>query len=299
MPGNLREVQGLLYRLITAREGVSERLGVEFHESSEGIDAIVRGDERLSAIERLDIYATAYFYRLLDCLKEDFPATLAVVGADNFQRLVADYLVKFPPTQPSIFYAGRSLADFVRGHQFSERWPFMEDLVRLERATIEVFHGPDATPLDVQAMRLVPPEQWPRVALRRHPASTILDQSWKVTDVLRAVNEGRDWSEPPKRSCGVLVFRKDAQVYFREIDAVERRALDKARETINFAAICEIIASGTGAADPAAEINRLLQRWLGDGVLVAAACEPESQESKEARSDGLRPTSAKRRGERV
>lgn len=296
MPGNLNEVQGLLYRLITAREGVTGRLGVEFSGSAEGIEGIVRGDERLSAIERLDIYATAYFYRLLDCLKEDFPATLAVIGAENFRQLVAEYLAEFPPTQPSIFYAGRSLADFVRGHRFSERWPFVEDLARLERATIEVFHGPEATPLDAQAMRSVPPEQWPGVVLRRHPASTILDQTWKVTDVLRAVNEARDWSEPPKHACSVLVFRQDAQVYFREIDPVERRALDKAGETVNLADICEIIASGTDAADPAAEINRLLQRWLGDGVLAAAACEPES---REARSDGLRPTSAKRRAERV
>jgi hypothetical protein len=46
------------------------------------LEALVDGDERLSAVERVDIYADAYFYRLLDCLAEDFPATL-VGGRDH------------------------------------------------------------------------------------------------------------------------------------------------------------------------------------------------------------------------
>jgi len=83
---------------------------------------VIRGDERLSALQRLKIYADAYFYRLLDCLKEDFPATAAVTG-EAFAGLVRAYLDEHPPTEPSIFYAGRHLADFVGNHALAERWP--------------------------------------------------------------------------------------------------------------------------------------------------------------------------------
>jgi hypothetical protein len=76
---NLRELQTLLYQCVTAADGTNERIG---DERGSVLEALVDGDERLSAVERVDIYADAYFYRLLDCLAEDCPATL-VGGRDH------------------------------------------------------------------------------------------------------------------------------------------------------------------------------------------------------------------------
>ena len=75
---------------------------------------------------------------------EDFPATLAVLGADNFAALVKEYLLEHPPTEPSILYAGLYLADFLNDHPFAERWPFIADLARLERAVLDV--SPPSSP---------------------------------------------------------------------------------------------------------------------------------------------------------
>ena len=82
-----------------------------------------------------------YFYRLLDCLKEDYPATLAVMGATNFHNLITGYLLAYPPSHPSVLYAGRHLADFLDSHPLRDEWPFIADLACLERALIEIFHG--------------------------------------------------------------------------------------------------------------------------------------------------------------
>ena len=97
-----------------------------------------------------EIYANAYFYRILDCLKEDFPATLATLGADNFHNLVTGYLIEYPPTEPSIAYAGRYMSEFLRHHPLSERWPFIAELARLERTVTEVFHAAEAEPLSAE-----------------------------------------------------------------------------------------------------------------------------------------------------
>ena len=96
------KLQSLLYRLITAPSGVAEGLAAERDLRADGLDAIVLGDERLSAEARVDIYANMYFYRMRDALKEDFPATLAVLGDDNFHNLVTGYLLEYPPTEPSM-----------------------------------------------------------------------------------------------------------------------------------------------------------------------------------------------------
>ena len=153
MPTHLKELESLLYRLITALSGVAEGLAAERDLGAGGLDAIVLGDDRLSAEARVDIYANMYFYRILDALKEDFPATLAVLGDDNFHNLVTGYLLEYPPTEPSISDCGRYLADYLRDHPMREAAPFVADLAKLERAVVEVFSGPDNAALEPDVLR--------------------------------------------------------------------------------------------------------------------------------------------------
>jgi hypothetical protein len=274
----LKNLQALLYRLITAPEGVAAGLAAERALGAimpGDLEKIVESDDRLSATERLEIYANAYFYRILDCLKEDFPATLAVLGGDNFHNLITGYLIDYPPTEPSISYAGRHLAEFLRHHPIRERWPFVGDLARLERTLIEVFHAAGAEPLSAEAMRAVAPDDWPALAIRTHPALAIVDCDWRVDELLREVEAAAGESdrvsgEPAHAPVSVLVWRRNSRVHYRALERAERAALELASAGASFAAICEVIAAVRGDDDPVALINRLLARWLEEGLLVLA-----------------------------
>jgi hypothetical protein len=263
---NLRELQTLLYQCITAADGTNERIG---DERGSVLEALVDGDERLSAVERVDIYADAYFYRLLDCLAEDFPATLAVVGADNFAAIVKEYLLEYPPTEPSIRYAGLYLADFLNVHPFAERWPFIAELARLERAVLDVFHAADAPALGVEALRAVPSEEWPALRLRAHPAVAIVHSEWRIANVLHTVEQGEGWSDPEHEEASVLVWRQNVLVHYRSLEPVERDALAAVSEGARFATICETVVDATEEPHHLALIGRLLARWLADGIIVA------------------------------
>src|SRR5712671_3628868 len=111
---NLRRLQEVLYRLIAAPGGVAEGLAHETALPAGGLPTLIAGDDRMTAVARVEIYANGYFYRLLDVLKEDFPATLRVLGDDNFHNLATGYLREYPPTEPSVMYCGRYLAAFLR-----------------------------------------------------------------------------------------------------------------------------------------------------------------------------------------
>jgi hypothetical protein len=272
---DLKHLQALLYRLITAPEGVAEGLAAQRALDPDTLDNLIEGDDRLSAAERLEIYANAYFYRILDCLKEDFPATLAVLGADNFHNLVTGYLIEYPPTEPSISYVGRYLYEFLCHHPMRERWPFIADLTRLERTLVEVFHAGEAEALNAEAMRSIAPEHWPALAMRRHPALAIVDCEWHVDELLREIENAADegaqsWNAAAPAHISVLVWRRDSRVRYRALEHTEHAALELARVGANFAAICEAVAAGCGADDPVALINRLLARWLDEGLLVLA-----------------------------
>ena len=44
----------------------------------------IKPNDRLSSFERLEIYNRQYWFRLLDCLYEDYPGLLAVLGERRF-----------------------------------------------------------------------------------------------------------------------------------------------------------------------------------------------------------------------
>lgn len=258
---DLKNLQTLLYRAITAAAGAASSCDIGI------LPDVIRGDERLSALQRLGIYADAYFYRLLDCLKEDFPATAAVAG-DSFERIVRAYLGRHPPTEPSIFYAGRYLADFLANHHPHERWPFLAELARLERTLVETFHDPDAMALTASDVRAIAPADWPKLSLRTHPAVHLLDCGWRVNDVLRAIENGTQWRDPRRESFAMLVWRQGNQVYYRALEVPERAALEVASRGADFAVVCDAFASHRDSENLAGEINRTLIRWVADGLLV-------------------------------
>jgi len=266
MPTQLKELQSLLYRLITAPSGVAEGLAAERSLGAGGLDAIVRGDDRLSAEARVDIYANMYFYRILDALKEDFPATLAVLGDDNFHNLVTSYLLEFPPTEPSLYYCGRHLAEYLRAHPMRERAPFIADLAALERAIVEVFQGRDTAPMEPDALRSIAPADWPAMKLKLQPAAQILALDWRVSDLVRAVEEERAWEPLEPRAVKVLVWRHGTRVFHRELEVVEADTLDAIVRGESFAEICDRVA--VRDSDPVSWINQMLARWLSDGLLA-------------------------------
>jgi hypothetical protein len=267
---NLRELQALLYQSITDSDGTKERIGEERGLAPGVLEALVLGDERLSAFERVDIYANAYFYRLLECLGEDFPATLAVLWEDNFAALVRGYLLDHRPTEPSIVYAGLYLADFLDGHPFAERWPFVAELARLERAVLDVFHAADAPALGVEALRAIPSEEWPAVKLRVHPAVEIVHSEWRIGDLLDTVEHGREWADPEHQEASVLVWRQNALVHYRSLEPVERDALVLVSKGASLAAVCEAVAAGAQETNHVGLMGHLLARWLADGIIMPA-----------------------------
>jgi len=268
MPSDLSWVESLLYRLITAPSGVAEGLAQEKSLVSGGLAQVIAGDDRLSAEERVDIYANMYFYRILDVLKEDSPATLAVLGAERFHNLVTGYLIEYPPAHFSISYAGNHLADFVRDHPMNEEFPFLADLARLERALIDAFHAMDAVPLDAEQMRAVAPEDWASLNLKLNPANQILELRWDVGSILKSVEQGESPSHPSRDAMTMLVWRNRNRVYYRAIERAEREQLVALSSGTTFAEICDMIASGVDAEDPAGAINQRLESWLRDGILM-------------------------------
>jgi len=122
LPLNLHDTQSLLSKLITSPEGAASALAALQGGEHTRAGGLVRGDARLSSLERIDVYADMYYYRIRDCIADDFPTLRAVVGAAHFHNLITDYLLQHPSSHFSLRQVGRSLPAFVLVFTLLSSW---------------------------------------------------------------------------------------------------------------------------------------------------------------------------------
>ena len=171
---SLREVQSLFLELVTAPEGVAKTLDEREARGERGradVAGLFAGDERMSAEDRLDVYANMYFFRLRDVLAEDFARTAGALGEARWHNLVTDYLLAHPPTRWSLRWAGEELPGFLRGHAYGAERPWLADVAALEWARNEAFQARDAEPVRAEALSAVAAEEWPALTFGAAPGA--------------------------------------------------------------------------------------------------------------------------------
>lgn len=112
--------QHWLRRLITEPDGVEAGLATVGDPEGAQLATIVRGDRGLAPVDRLAVYANAYFTRIHDCLREDFGALARALGPAGFHDLVKTYLMMHPPARPSLRHAGAHLAEHLATEPFAQ-----------------------------------------------------------------------------------------------------------------------------------------------------------------------------------
>lgn len=267
---NLRDTQTLLWRLIRAPEGVAAALPGG-PASEPPLDGVVRGDERMSAIERVEVYANMYFFRLLDALAEDFPALHAALGHERFHGLAADYLEAHPSEHPSLRQLGRRLSDFLASRAVAGVPRWLADLARFEWTLLEAFDAPDAVPLSAETLAALADDDWAGLRVRLSPSLRVLELSAPVQEFWSAVSEQREAADPAPSPTCIRVWREDLRVFHRAIDAVEADALRRVREGASFGSLCEAVAVAVGDDAAAQRAFTMLRDWIGDGLVVGSA----------------------------
>jgi hypothetical protein len=263
---SLADLQKFLYRLIVAPDGVEKGLAAEKEFSPATLSTLIHAGA-LSATLRVGIYANMYFYRLLDAIKEDFPATFTILGDVNFHNLITEYLIEYPPGHPSLTEVSRNLAKCVEHSQFAVQYPFLADLIRLERALVEVFLGSDTRPLSCDELRAVPVVEWSALRFGLHPAIQLLDSQWRVDETLRAIEQALPFMSPAAASTSILVWRKEWGIEYRALEQTERGALAAVCCGDNFMVACESIQANYREITPA-RMSEMLLRWVADGIVL-------------------------------
>jgi hypothetical protein len=176
-----------LFRPLTADFGMQKRwtdgspmkdLAAEF----------IKPNDRLDSFERLEIYNKQYWFRVLDCLYDDYPGLKAVVGERKFMKLITAYLTRYQSDSYTMRDLGNRLEKFLQEEPAlaAPRLELALDMTRFEWAQVVAFDGEAKPPISSDDVLDTPPD---RLRFGLQPYLSLLDLDFAVDEILAAVKK--------------------------------------------------------------------------------------------------------------
>lgn len=277
-PTELARIQQWMQSVITHPDGVEA--GIEspatrtlLDIASDQVEDLICRSVAQTSIERLHVYANAYFARLLEVLDSEFPALVHALGTELFQDFAFGYLQQYPSQSYTLGDLSAKFPEYL-AHTRPPREPeeaepdwadFLVDLATLERTYSEVFDGSGVEGqrlLQADNLREIAPDSWLRVRLVPVPCLKLLTLRFAVHEYATAVRRQENPSLSAPSPTWLVVTRRDY--------VVRRVAVDETE----FAALAVLVGGGTIADSLEAAENRWtgnfdqlaseIQRWFRD-----------------------------------
>jgi hypothetical protein len=246
---------------------------------------IAKPNDRLTSVDRLEIYSRVYWFRVLDSLYEDCPGLRAILGGHRFMKLAEAYLVRYPSRSFTLRNLPDRLARFIREQPALTR-PYTalcHDMARFEWARVEVFDTA-AFPLFTAAdLRAANPA---RLKLNLQPYLQLLKLDYPVDDFILAVKQREELSRgeasntsltapgapararklprPRPARTYVAVHRVEGTTYFKRLEPAGFKILTalRAGRTLQQALAAGIPAARHPRGDWAGTIQGWFQNWM-------------------------------------
>jgi hypothetical protein len=153
-------------------------------------EEIVKPNDRLTSVERLEIYNRVYWFRLLSSLADDFPGLRAVIGQEAFDKVLLGYLTEMPSVSYTLRDLGSRLESWLRAHPdlISSNERMALDMVRLEWADIEAFDAAEYRVLSQAELTSLGEDP----VFHLQPYLQLLDLAYPVDELLLKVRETED-----------------------------------------------------------------------------------------------------------
>jgi len=283
-PIQLERIQRWMQSVITHPDGIeaaidSDAARSEIDVTAKDVERVITRSQALDSIERLRVYGNAYYARLLECLREEYPALVHAVGQDTFDGFAFGYLQQYPSTSYTLAQLGRSFPQYLSEtrpkrdeSQGGPDWAdFLIDIARLERSYSEVFDGPggeDERLLEADDLTAIAPEQWPQARLIPVECLRLLALSYPAHDYATAVRKQHQPAPPqPSLTC-LAISRRDYIVRRRAVSAQEFDVLQSLADGHTVGQAIEHAASDMNAEqvdELAANLRQWFTRWATAG----------------------------------
>jgi hypothetical protein len=293
---NLRDIQTEMLEAImqplTAGYNTQPKRSRDGRSMREVAAGFIKPNDRLTSLERLEIYNRQYWYRILDSLEEDFPGLLAIMGRLRFNALAKAYLIDCPSRSFTLRDLGSQMEPWLRAHPkyCAPRTKLALDMARLEWAEIEAF---DAAELPV----LIPdPSSHPDPIFTLQPYLRLLELNYPVDDLLVSIKavirdsetasnavvararhgRVRKIANQKPQTIFVVVHRHDDSIYFKRLEGEAFRMLLALREGKRLSEAA--VSAFTGSKVQERKIPAMVQGWFDNWSSLGWFAQPADSE---------------------
>ncbi|MFK7778131.1 MAG: DNA-binding domain-containing protein [Gimesia sp.] len=227
---NLDQIQRWMQTVISWPGGVEAGIASEAAQeniplANNELESIVTASSRQTSLERIGIYANAYYARLLECLSEEFPSLVSAMGQTAFGAFSMEYLQKYPPTSYTLCDLGAHFPQFLRENKPKSEenevdWTdLLIEVATLERVYSEVFDGPgieQTALLTAEALNSIKPEEWPEISLKMAPCFRLMQFQFPVHEFISSARKG-DTPQIPEQQLTYLAITRRNYIVRREV----------------------------------------------------------------------------------
>src|SRR5438270_8494686 len=187
---NLEELQRAVFDVVRQPLTEDERMReqtLDGRSTKTIAEEIVKPNDRLTSVERLEIYNRVYWFRLLSSLADDFPGLREVIGQEAFDKILLGYLTEMPSVSYTLRDLGSRLETWLRAHPelISSNERMALDMVRLEWADIGAFDAAEYPVLSQAELASLGEDP----VFHLQPYLQLLDLAYPVDELLLKVRE--------------------------------------------------------------------------------------------------------------
>lgn len=254
------------------------------------LEEFIKPNDRLNASERIEIYSRSYWYRILDCMYEDFPAVRSIIGDRRFDKLITAFLAEFPSESYTLRDLGSRFPDFMRAHPelSGPHHSLAYDAARFEWAQVVTWDNEALPTLGTDALLGADPAE---LRLGLQPYLMLLELDYELDNYLIAVRRaGETRSEasnavseqsvraklprlkrPRAQKSYLGIHRMDNTLYFKRLTPVAFAILTALQHGETLAAACD---AGVAAASPEEDLAKTIQESFHDWAALGWLCAP-------------------------
>jgi hypothetical protein len=288
-----RAMAGALFRPLTDEWNMQSKWS-DGRPMDEFAAEFIKPNDRLSSFDRLEIYNRQYWFRVLDCLYDDYPGLMAVVGEEKFLKLATAYLSKYQSDSYTLRNLGDRLEKFIReeSHWTEPNQALAIDMVRFEWAQVVAFDGPSKPVVTPDDLMDDSPES---LRLGLQPYLSILRLDYPVDDFLIGVKKDADSlrgeasnamnsaptskneSSPiplPKPDVTYLVVHRfDNMLYFKRLEPEGYTILQALANGSTLPDACLIALEQSARTD--VDWQALIKEWFDNWAALGWFCRPD------------------------
>lgn len=282
-----------IFRPLTELDGMQPRW-IDGRLTKEIAAQLIKPNNRLSSFERLEIYNRVYWFRVLDCLYDDYPGLRAILGEGRFMKLATAYLAKYPSTSFTLRNLGQHLERFLREEPgwIAPNEQLALDMAQFEWAQVLAFDEGARPPITPDDLLDTPPG---KLRLGLQPYLSLLDLNYAVdhfliavkkreADILRAeashtpdampqaCRRKRRPRLPERERIFLAVHRYDNQLYYKRL---EREAVAILRAIGNGQTVKKACAAAVAQSTSKVDWSAQIQEWFHDWSALGWFCRRE------------------------